>query len=321
MKRIKQTDVCKYKPGTKSILKAALDKNIAVYTLIENERVFILKKNKKVVWLRGPRLSISNPVSLWIIKDKYLTKKVLSELKIPFPEGLPAKTLPEALKIAKKIGFPLVIKPRSFEGGKGVFLNVTSLKKVKEFFPKSLQYDNNVLLEKEVFGTYYRITMVDYAIAGILETKGISLMGNGKNTVIELILELNVKKKRGALYKITKKTNDILSFQNLSLDSIPKAKRAFILGFSGAEGGDWIDRTDEVCKENKKLLSNLTRYLDLRVVGIDLIATNISRPITAKKTPGYILEINGAPEFIFHLNPTKGRPRDIGEKIIKMLFR
>lgn len=322
MQRIEEKDICKYQEGTRSLLKAALDKNISVYTLIENERVFILKKSGKVVWLRGPRLSVSNPVSLWIIKDKYLTKRILSELKIPFPNGFPAKTLPEALQIAKKIGFPLVMKPRSFEGGKGVFLNINSPEKVRRFFPKSLKYDKDVLLEKEVFGVYYRITMVNYMVAGILETRGIRLIGDGKNTVRALIHQLNnSNKKVGQAYKITRKTNDILSFQNLSLNSIPKRKSSFILGFSGAEGGDWIDKTDEICKENKQLLGKLARYLDLRVAGIDLIATNIACPITAKRTPGYILEINGAPEFIFHNNPTQGKPRDIGKKIIQMLFK
>ncbi len=319
MERIKKEDIAKYKLGTQSILSAAFKKNISVYQLQKEERIFILKKNKKVFWFRGPRLSISNPVSLWLIKDKYLTKKVLDELKIPSPLGFPAKTLKEALRIAKKIGFPLVIKPRKFEGGKGVFLNVNSLKKVKDFFPKSIKHDNQVLLEKEVFGTYYRITMVNHSVAGILETRGKTLVGNGKNTVKELIAELN--KKTSSHYELTEKTKDILSFQNLSLDSRPRKEKSFILGFSGAEGGEWIDRTGEICQENKKLLSRLTRYLDLNVAGIDLIATNISCPIVNKGTPGYILEINGAPEFTFHLNPTAGKPRNIGEKIIKMLFK
>src|SRR3989338_8487222 len=116
MQRMYKRDIAKFQAWTRSLLMAALEKNIRVYKFIKNERIFILKKNNKTVWLRGPRLSISNPVSLWIIKDKHLTKEALKILKIPTPDGYKARTLDEAIAIAKKIKFPLVIKPRRHEG-------------------------------------------------------------------------------------------------------------------------------------------------------------------------------------------------------------
>jgi|GEM_PF-6089988 len=318
MRVLEEKEIMGFKSGTQSILKAAFKKNITVNKFLEDDRVFILEKDNKRVWLRGPRLSISNPVSLWIVKDKYLTKKALSEIGVPYPEGYPAKTVEEAQRIAKEIGFPLVIKPRCFEGGKGVFLNVDSFEKVKSFFEKSCQYDEQVLLEKHVEGKYYRITMVNHKISGILETRGIILRGDGISTVKKLIADYNLSTK--AVYEITKKTKDILLFQNLTIESIPLIDTEFILGFSGAEGGDWIDRTDEICQENSDLLNKMTNYLDLAIIGLDLIAKDISLPITATSSPGYVLEINGAPDFLFHLDPTEGKPRDIGKDIINMLF-
>lgn len=317
MRLLKKKEVANYKAGTQSILKAAFDNGVKVYEFLKNERIFIFKKNQKKVWLRGPRISLSNPVALWIIKDKYLTKEVLKEIGIPCPNGYPAKNAEEAVDIAKKIGFPVVVKPRRYEGGIGVFLNIDNEEKVKKFFKRSSFYDKQVLVEKYVEGKYYRIIMVNKKIAGILETKGIAIVGDGKSTVKKLIENYN---STNINYKITKKTNDVLLFQGLTVNSVPKKNKSFILGFSGAEGGNWTDRTDEICKENSKLLKKLADYLDLNVAGIDLIAKNISLPITHSKSPGYILEINGAPEFIFHLNPTHGKPRNIGKEIIKMLF-
>jgi cyanophycin synthetase len=318
MKKLNEEEIKNFKSGTRSILRAAIKNGVSIYRFFENERVFILRKGDRTIWLRGPRLSISNPVSLWIIKDKFLTKKALEEVGIPYPKGFPAKTISEAMDISKKLGFPLVMKPRRYEGGKGVFLNIDSEEKIKRFFRSCIHYDKQVLLEEEIIGKYYRITMVDNKIAGILETQGISLRGNGKNTVKELINQYNSTS--AMRYKITKKTRDILSFQDSTLDSIPKAEQELILGFSGAEGGYWIDRTDSICKENVRLLGKLTRHLDLKVAGIDLIAKDISLPIDSKKSLGYVLEINGAPEFLFHHHPTQGKPRDIGAAIIKMLF-
>lgn len=319
MKEIKKKDIENFKLGTQSILRAAFKRGVKVYRFFDEERVFVLKKESKSIWLRGPRLSISNPVALWIIKDKFLTKQVLKDLSIPYPKGFPAKTLDEALTISKELGFPLVMKPRKYEGGKGVFLNINSEDKVKKFFRSCMHYDSQVLLEKEVHGKYYRITMVEDKVAGILETQGIILEGDGENTVKKLINRYNMT--ASIRYKITKKTRDILSFQESTLDSIPQKKQKLILGFSGAEGGYWIDRTDNICEENASLLAKLTKHLDLKIAGIDLIAADISLPINSKKSQGYILEINGAPEFLFHNYPTEGIPRDIGEAIINMIFK
>jgi len=319
MKKLKEADIDNFKSGTQSILRAAFKKKVSVYKFFNGDRVFILKKGGKSVWLRGPRLSVSNPVALWIIKDKLLTKEVLERINIPHPKGFSSRTIDEALEISKKIGFPLVMKPRKYEGGMGVFLHVDSEEKIKKFFRSCACYDRQVLLEEEVFGTYYRITMVGNKIAGILETQGIKLLGNGGNTTKELINQYNATVP--IKYRITKKTKDILSFQNLSLDAVPQKNQEVLLGFSGAEGGYWIDRTDDICKENIKILAKLTKYLDLSVAGIDLIAKDISLPIDAKKSLGYVLEINGAPEFLFHQHPTQGKPRDIGKAIINMLFK
>lgn len=321
MEKITTKDVANFKPGTRSILQAALDLNVSVYRFFNKERVFILRKGDKTVWVRGPRLSVSNPVSLWIIKDKFLTKEALENIGVPCPKGFSVKTAGEAVAAARKIGLPIVMKPRSFESGKGVFLNVDSIKKVKQFFPMSAKYDRSkeVVLEKEVYGKYYRITMVGRKIVGALETRGIQLIGDGKKTVQKLISEYN--KKADAKYSVAKKTKDILLFQNLTLQAIPKKGREFILGFSGSGGGEWIDRTDNIGRENRALFAKLASYLDLNVSGIDLIAKDIALPITSKKSPGYVLEINGAPEFTFHLYPTRGKSRNVGKAIIAMLFK
>jgi cyanophycin synthetase len=318
MKKLSTKDIKKFRSGTRSILRAADRRNIGIYKLFENERVFILKKGQKVFWFRGPRTSISNPVSLWIIKDKHLTKEILEQINFPYPKGYSVSTVSEALASAKKLGFPLVIKPRSYEGGMGVFLNVNSMAKVEKFFKSASRFDKDVLLEKQIEGKYYRITLVGHKIAGILETCGILLTGNGKNTVEELVKIYNQKAAKP--FRLTKKTKDILLFQDLNPNSVPKKSKEFILGFSGSGGGEWIDRTDLICKTNRNLIEKLSRYLDLKVVSIDLIAKDIALPITSKKSPGSLLEINGAPEFMYHLYPTKGKPRDIGEKIIQMLF-
>lgn len=318
MEKVQAQDLSNYKTGTLSLLRAALKQGIDIYKFIDNERIFLLERDGKKVWMRGPRLSISNPVTLWVIKDKYLTKRVLSSINIPVPAGNVAKSLEEAKNIFSTLKTPLVIKPRKHEGGKGVFLHIDSHDQLEKFFFKSLSYDGEVVIEEEIVGIYYRVTMVNHEVAGVLETHGLYVQGDGVHSVQQLIDKYNNQAK--IPYKITQKTHDILSFQNISLDDRLEAGKDIQLSFSGSESGIWIDRTDDIATENRELLRRLTMHLDLKVVGIDIIAKDISKPITSLEYPGYVLEVNGAPEFNFHLHPHVGKPRDIGEKVINMLF-
>jgi len=44
---------------------------------------------------------------------------VIEKLKIPSPENGTATTLEEALKVASRIGYPLIVRPSYVLGGRG----------------------------------------------------------------------------------------------------------------------------------------------------------------------------------------------------------
>ncbi len=53
-------------------------------------------------------------------EDRDLFRKMMKKLGIPMPESGMAKTLKEALDIAKKIGYPLMVRPSFVLGGRGM---------------------------------------------------------------------------------------------------------------------------------------------------------------------------------------------------------
>ncbi len=53
-------------------------------------------------------------------EDRDLFRKMMKKLGIPMPESGMAKTLEEALKIAEKIGYPLMVRPSFVLGGRGM---------------------------------------------------------------------------------------------------------------------------------------------------------------------------------------------------------
>src|SRR5690606_26876010 len=75
---------------------------------------------------------------------------------------------------------------------------------------------------------------------------------------------------------------------------------------------------DMVPPETKFMAERAARILGLDICGIDLIASDITRPLAEQD--GAILEINAAPGFRMHTAPSSGRARKVGEQVIEMLF-
>src|SRR5205085_7697410 len=83
-------------------------------------------------------------------------------------------------------------------------------------------------------------------------------------------------------------------------------------------GGNATGVTDVVHPVNVALFERIARVIGLDVCGIDIIATNLSSPI--KETKGAVLEVNAAPGFRMHLEPTHGKKRNVAAPVLEMLF-
>jgi len=83
-------------------------------------------------------------------------------------------------------------------------------------------------------------------------------------------------------------------------------------------GGTATDVTDEVHPANISLFERIARVIGLDICGIDIIASSLSTPI--KENGGAVLEVNAAPGFRMHLEPTHGTPRNVAAPVLDMLF-
>jgi len=62
----------------------------------------------------------TSPQSIAFAEDRELFREKMISLKIPQPESQIARSLPEAVKFAKKIGYPLMVRPSFVLGGRGM---------------------------------------------------------------------------------------------------------------------------------------------------------------------------------------------------------
>jgi cyanophycin synthetase len=83
-------------------------------------------------------------------------------------------------------------------------------------------------------------------------------------------------------------------------------------------GGSAIDRTWEAHEDNVDIAEEAARVVGLDVAGIDFIAPDITKPV--RETGGAIIEVNAAPGFRMHTNPTEGDPQYAARPVVDLLF-
>ena len=66
------------------------------------------------------------------------------------------------------------------------------------------------------------------------------------------------------------------------------------------------------------MAERISRIIDLDICGIDIMTDDITQPLT--DTGGAVLEVNAAPGFRMHLDPTGGLGRNVAEPVVDMLF-
>jgi cyanophycin synthetase len=66
------------------------------------------------------------------------------------------------------------------------------------------------------------------------------------------------------------------------------------------------------------MAERIARLLDLDICGIDIIADDVTKPIS--KNNGAVLEVNAGPGLRMHLAPSSGKPRNVAGPIIDMLY-
>jgi cyanophycin synthetase len=69
---------------------------------------------------------------------------------------------------------------------------------------------------------------------------------------------------------------------------------------------------------NVFLAERISRIIDLDICGIDIMTDDISIPLN--ESGGAVLEVNAAPGFRMHLDPTGGIGKNVAEPVVDMLF-
>lgn len=312
-------------PSTQAILDGAKERGLP-YFEIENSGYYQIGYGKQRRIISATITNNTSCLSSDIACDKYLTKQILDIQNIPVGKISKVRNVLELLKDAESIGYPLVLKPQYGNQGKGVILNIQSDKELLEAYKEVSKISEEVILEKFYKGNDYRICIVNGKIVGASLRTPPKVIGNGKNTIKELIYKINKNDLRGEDHEkpLTKINidNEVLwriEEKGYSLDSILKVGEEVLLRANAniSTGGTAEDVTDKICSENKELFIRAAKAIGLDICGIDVCTDDIGKPLKGR---GIIVEINAAPGIRMHHYPSLGEKRNVGLEIVDYLY-
>ncbi|HEY5383414.1 MAG TPA: hypothetical protein VIJ88_02575 [Candidatus Paceibacterota bacterium] len=279
-----------------------------------NTFVATLPGGKTIAFYGIPPMPAKAPA--WWINNKSILKKKLGALGVPVPRGGSVFRLPAAQKIFNTIDRALITKPAIGSASRHTTMHIKNKEELKTAFASAKKVSPFVIVEEELRGCVYRPTLVGGTLIATLRRDQPFVVGNGTNTVEQLVEEENKNPKRGGPYfspiVLNKAADAELRLQGHTRDSIPPMGRRVQLHpkINWAVGGTTTDVTDEVHPENAALFERVAEILGLSLVGIDFIIEDISRPWHEQPGCG-VIECNDMPFFDNHHLPFKGEPRDI----------
>ena len=113
--------------------------------------------------------------SINLAEDRHEFETMLDKLQIPQPEGMTAVTVEKALEIAKKIGYPVLVRPSYVLGGRAMEIvhNDEELKVYMATAVKEISHDSPILVDRYVLGRELEIDAIadgeDVLIPGVME--------------------------------------------------------------------------------------------------------------------------------------------------------
>src|SRR3989344_2223482 len=200
-----------------------------------------------------------NPLaSSKIAKDKHIAKIFLKKAGYPVAEGQTIfekswakavkseRNISYAVKYAKKLGYPLIVKPNEKSQGEKVTL-VSNAKELSSTLRDIFQFEKVAIVERYMPGYDYRIVVLSDLVISAYQRMALSVIGDGKSSILKLLKNKQLYfTLRGRDTKINFSDERIkmkLQRQGFSFKSIlPKVKRIFLLDNANlSTGGDAAD--------------------------------------------------------------------------------
>ncbi len=315
-------------PSTQALLDEAAVRDIP-FMRLDRYSLVQLGQGVHQQRIRATMTSRTGGIAVDIASDKKLTNRLLDSAGLPVPRSEVVTTEDEAVAVARRMGYPCVLKPLDGNHGRGVALGLADEAAVRAAFPEAYRQSRSrdVLVESYITGRDYRCLVIGGKLAAVAERVPASVTGDGVQTIRQLVELTNQDPRRGIGHekvltriKLDDNAIEVLAGQGFAPDDVPAAGAFVKVALTGnmSTGGTSIDRTMEAHPDNVEIAETAARVVGLDIAGIDFICPDIEEPV--RETGGGIVEVNAAPGFRMHTHPTEGEPQYVARPVIDLLF-
>jgi len=313
-------------PSTAALVHAAERRGIPWLRLNEQSLVQLghgkyQQRIQATVTGRTPHIAVE------LASDKEETNKILAGLGLPVPQQELVQSETQAVRAARRIGFPVVTKPYNGNHGRGISIRLTTEEEVAHGFAVAREHSRSVVVESFLEGDDHRLLVVNgELVAATRRTPG-HVEGDGEHTVAQLIDIVNQDPRRGVGHEkvltrleLDAQAHKMLERAGLTAESVPEKGRTVYLRSTAnlSTGGTATDVTDVIHPDNREMAERAVRAIGLDVGGVDFLSKNITESYRA--IGGGICEVNAAPGFRMHVAPSEGTARDVAGPVIELLF-
>ena len=313
-------------PSTGAIVEEARRRGIPVRRL--NSRSLVqLGLGRNLRRIQATMADSTSSIAVEIAQNKDETKRVLESIGLPVPVGDVAGDVDEAVDIAMRIGYPVILKPLDASHGRGISPRLDDEEAVRAAWRQPHEVSDAVVVERYVDGTDHRVLVVNGKVIAVAERVPARVVGDGTHTVRELIQIENRDPRRGVGHTkiltrlpLDELTASYLAERDYTFESVPAAGEIVALRPTAnlSTGGTAIDRTDEIHPDNATACEMAAGAVGLDVAGIDVMTADISVPF--RDNGAVIIEVNAAPGIRMHTHPAEGQSRNVAAPILDMLY-
>ena len=212
-----------------------------------------------------------------------------------------------ALRRARKIGWPVIVKPVGGAKGRGVLVVDD-----EDQLATALRVSSGrVVVEARFVGDEARFLVVAGRTVAVSGRIPAHVIGDGRSTVAELVAAKNTARGQNphlAGHLVPTGPNP---------DLVPTIGQRVVLDHRGgySSGADSVDLTDTVHPSYRQIAERAYAAIPhLGLAGIDIIATDWSQP--AAPDNHIVVEVNSRPAIGAHHFPWEGKPRDVAAAIV-----
>ncbi|MEP7383816.1 MAG: cyanophycin synthetase [Gemmatimonadota bacterium] len=313
-------------PSTASIVHEAARRGIP-WIRLNQASLIQLGYGKHQRRIQATVTSNTSHIAVELASDKEETNKILLSLGLPVPQQRLVQSADSAVQAARRIGYPVVVKPYNGNHGRGVSIHLLDEGAVRIAFEKAREHSRSVIVETFISGADHRMLVVNGELVAASKRLPGHVVGDGVRTIAALVAEVNTDPRRGIGHakvltriELDHEAQRLMETRGYDADSVPAAGDVVMLRLTAnlSTGGTAADVTDTVHPDNVEMAVRAIKAIGLDVGGVDFLSPDITQ--SYKDIGGAICEVNAAPGYRMHMAPSEGKSRDVAGKTVDMLF-